>query len=111
MDDKYYQALRYVGVAGRLVDPGVFTDHFSQIAEALLADTQQEPETSSFDTDAETAQQMSLEELKQYLKKFETNGEELFKVRQMISFHLEALLQERDYVTYKTTMYLLEFQH
>ena len=36
MDDKYYQALRYVGVAGRLLDAaGPFADIFCGLAEAF----------------------------------------------------------------------------
>ena len=52
---------------------------------------------------------MSFEELVEHLNKFETNGEEIFKVRHLIQQHFEALLNmESDSpLTPKTIMHLL----
>ena len=61
--------------------------------------------------------QMNLDELKQFLRKFSVNGEELFKVRHLLSVNLEALMEmdeaaeaESCLVTYKTALHLLEYQ-
>ena len=56
--------------------------------------------------------QMNLDELKVFLKKFETNGEELFNARHVISSNLEFLLSEGPncLITFKTALHLLEYQ-
>ena len=57
---------------------------------------------------------MNLDELKQFLKKFSVNGEELFKIRHLILVNLGALLVEdaesESLITYKTALHLLEYQ-
>ena len=72
-----------------------YTEHFACAAEGFLA----QPVASSEDekqNDEEAALSLSYDELKGFLTKFKTNGEEIFKVRHLLALHLESLLGERD---------------
>ncbi len=73
MDDKYYQALRYVGVSGTHIDHSR-AHLYSALAEATFANAQGLQNTSEVEA-IPAALELSLEELKMYLQKFKTDGE------------------------------------
>lgn len=85
MDDRYYQALRYVGVSGRSIDKDdASAAQFNAVAASTFASATSSTEEANDAGDTEQAFQLSYEELRVHLSKFNTNGEELFKARELI---------------------------
>ena len=73
MDDKYYQALRYVGISGTHIDNSR-AHLYTAIAKATFASAQG-PQNMS-DAEAVPANlELSLDELKSYLQKVKSDGE------------------------------------
>jgi len=74
-----------LGVAGKLLDPA-HLNFYADASEALLS---AEPGQDSDADEVEVEIQLSFFELLEHLKKFETNGEEIYKLRHLIQQHLD----------------------
>ena len=97
-DNKHYIALRYVGASGMAVAEAMRDSGNQDISSTLTAfcirasELSQSPDEE--DQDEVEVPTVTYDEMKNLMSKLSTSGEEMFKMRSSILFHLDRLFKD-----------------